>query len=165
MPELAELTMLLRDGAELPDSLKLVTEEFREGWNLVRSGDAHCLSRMIRRRRWHLLRIDEGSLRSGVGNTSQEAIASALKLALRQVSSRFNAAEVEHIQLKEYPWFFIAKVRVYPHQIQQSAVLSVTDAALSLPVLLRIVSGLPVKPSFASQSSLGRQSLEHAKRI
>src|SRR5277367_86230 len=134
MRELAELTILLREGAELPGGLKLVTDEFREGWNLVRSGGAHCLYRKIRRRRWHLLRIDEGSLRSGVGKESQEAIASALKLALRRVDARFNAAEVEHIELKRYPWFFIAKVRVHPYQIQQSAVLAVADEAVSLPM-------------------------------
>ena len=136
MRELAELTMLLREGAELPDGLKLVTEEFREGWNLVRSGDAHCLYRKVRRRRWHLLRIEEGSLRSGVGKESQEAIACALNLALRRVGARFNAAEVEHIELKQYPWFFIAKVRVYPYQIQQSAVLSAANESVCLPMPL-----------------------------
>ncbi len=136
MRELAELTMLLREGAELPDGLKLVTEEFREGWNLVRSGDAHCLYRKVRRRRWHLLRIEEGSLRSGVGKESQEAIACALNLALRRVGARFNAAEVEHIELKQYPWFFIAKVRVYPYQIQQSAVLSAANESMCLPMPL-----------------------------
>jgi hypothetical protein len=133
MRELAELTMLLREGAELPNGLKLVTEEFREDWNLVVSGDAHWLDKNIRRRRWYLLWIDEGSLRSGVGNTSQEAIASALKLALRHVSARFSAAEVEHIELKQYPWFFIAKVRVRPYQLQQSAVLSGANETVCLP--------------------------------
>jgi hypothetical protein len=136
MRELAELTLFVREGAELPNALKLLTEEFREGWNLVRSGDAHCLNRKMRRCRWHLLRIDEGVLRSGVGEESQDAIAGALRLALRHVSARFNAAEVEHIELKQYPWFFIAKVRVYPYQIQQSAVLSLADQIVSLPLAL-----------------------------
>jgi hypothetical protein len=130
MCKIAELTMLLREGTELPDDLKLATEEFREDWNFVLSGDARWLDKKIRRCRWYLLWIDEGSLRSGVGNTSQEAIAGALKLALRHVSARFNAAEVEHIELKQYPWFFIAKVKVYPYQIQQSAPLPVADGTL-----------------------------------
>ena len=136
MRELAELTMLLREGTKLPDDLKLATEEFREDWNLVLSGDAHWLDKKIRRRRWYLLWIDERSLRSGVGKTSQEAIAGALKLALRHVSARFNAAEVEHIELKQYPWFFIAKVRVHPYQIQQSAVLSAANESVCLPMSL-----------------------------
>jgi hypothetical protein len=132
MCDIAELTMLLHGRAELPDNLQLVTEEFRDGWNVVRSGNVHWLDKEIRRRGWHLIWIAEASVRSGVGQTSQEAIAGALKLALRGVSERLNAAYVEHIQLKRYPWFVLAKVRVYPYQIQQGAVLSVSGEAKPL---------------------------------
>jgi hypothetical protein len=132
MVNIAELIMLLRGRVELPDDLTLATEEFREGWNFVRSGGARRLDKEIRRRGWHFIRIAEGSLRSGVGQTPQEAIAGALKLALRCLSKRFNAAEVEHIELKTYPWFFLAKVTVYPYQIQRSAVLSVPDEVVLL---------------------------------
>ena len=48
------------------------------------------------------------------------------------LSERFNAAEVGHIELKEYPWFVLATVRVYPYQIQKSAILSVSDEPASL---------------------------------
>ena len=127
MRNTAEHTVLLRERVALPDHFKLVTEEFREGWDFVRSGDVHWLDEKIRRCGWHFIRIAEGSLKSGIGQTPQEAIASALKLTLRCVSGRFNAAEVGHIELKEYPWFVLATVRVYPYQIQKSAILSVSD--------------------------------------
>jgi hypothetical protein len=78
--------------------------------------------------------IGEGSRRGGVGQTSQEAIASALKLALRHVSERFNAAEVESIEVKKYPWFVVAKVKVYPYQIQQSGVLSSFDQDMPMVI-------------------------------
>ena len=123
MRELAELTMLLREGTKLPDDLKLATEEFQEDWNLIRSGDVHWLDKKVRRRRWHLLWIDEGSLRSGVGKTSQEAIAGALTLALRQMSESFNAARVEYLRVEQYPWFYLATVAVYPQAIRKSSVL------------------------------------------
>ena len=97
MPNIAERTMLLRGSIALPDDLKLVTAEFQEGWNSVQSGDTHWLDKQIRKCGWHFIWIAEGSLKGGVGQTSQEAIASALKLALRRVRERYNAAEVEHI--------------------------------------------------------------------
>ena len=151
MCDIAELTMLLRGRAELPDNLQLVTEEFRDGWNVVRSGNVHWLDKEIRRRGWHFIRIGEGALRSGVGQTPQEAIAGALKLALRCFSKRFNAAEVEHIELKTYPWFVLAKVKVYPYQIQQSAVLSVSDEASPLvsmpPAEAVAITGNQVAPA------------------
>ena len=120
MGNIAERTMLLRGHVDLPNNLKLPIEEFREGWNIVRSGGARRLDREARRRGWHFARIDEGSLRSGVGQTSQAAIAGALKLALRCLSERFHAAEVEHIELKIYPWFCLARVTIYPYQIGRS---------------------------------------------
>ena len=134
MRNIAELTILLRGRVELPDNLNLATEEFREGWHFVQSGDTHWLDKEIRRRGWHFIWIGEGSRRSGVGQTSQEAIAGALKLALRGVSGCFNAAEVESIEVKKYPWFVLAKVKVYPYQIQQGAVLSSFDRTVPLSI-------------------------------
>jgi hypothetical protein len=143
MGNIAELTTLIRGRIELPDNLKLATEEFREGWSFVRSGGARRLDKEIRRRGWHFIRVGEGWLRSGVGKTSQEAIAGALKLSLRCLSERFHAAEVERIELKVYPWFVLARVTVYPYQIQQSAVLPVLEEdvpLVSMPSLAELVA-------------------------
>ena len=151
MRNIAELTILLRGRVELPDNLNLATEEFREGWHFVQSGDTHRLDKEIRRRGWHFIWIGEGSRRSGVGQTSQEAIAGALKLALRGVSGCFNAAEVESIEVKKYPWFVLAKVKVYPYQIQQGSVLSSLDRtvplSIALPTKAVIMPGNQVAPA------------------
>jgi len=111
MRTIAELNLLLHTTAELPTGLKLTTEEFDEGWSFVRRVDARRLEKRIHTRGWNFIRFAAGSLRSGIGDTSQEAIASALKLALRRVSNHSNAVEVEHIELTRYPWFFLARVR------------------------------------------------------
>jgi hypothetical protein len=134
MRTIAELNILMRARTELPDGLKLSTDEFREGWEFVRTFDARRLEKQIVLRGWNFIRIAEESLRSGVGETSQEAIASALKLALRRISTHFNAVEVEHIELTQYPWFFLARVRVFPFRIQQGAVMPVSDKAEVFPV-------------------------------
>src|ERR1017187_6656400 len=137
MLTIAELSMLWRARTKLPDGLNLATEEFREGWNLVRTVSARRLEKKIRTHGWNFIGTGDESLRSGVGDTSQEAIASALKLALRRISAHFNAAEVEHIELTQYPWFFLARVRVFPFRIQQDAVLPVPDEALPDPISFR----------------------------
>ena len=134
MRNIAKLNMLIRVQAELPAGLKLATEEFLEGWNFVCSEDARQLEKKIQARRWSFIKFADGLLKSGVGETSQEAIAGALKLTLRHVSTYFNAVEVEHIELTQYPWFFLARVRVYPYRIQQGAVLPVSDEAPTLPI-------------------------------
>ncbi len=131
MQDLTELTTLSRVTTEMPDGLQISMDDFQEGWNRVLSGDVHWLDKEIRRRGWHFVWIAEPSVRSGVGKTAQTAIAGALKLALRKVLPSFNAANIDHIDVTEFPWFFLAKVRVYPYQIQQNTTLhNVADAAI-----------------------------------
>jgi hypothetical protein len=127
MFNLAERAMLIRGTIILPGDFELATEEFGEGWSFVQSGDSHWLDKEVRARGWHFIWIAEPLLRSGVGKTAQEAIANTLKLALRRVSQRFNAAQVGHFQVTKYPGFFLVRVKIYPYQIQQSAILLVSD--------------------------------------
>ncbi len=134
MRTVAERNMLLRARTKLPDGLKLSTDEFREGWELVRTLDARRLEKQIALCGWNIIKISEELLRSGVGETSKEAIANALKLSLRRINEHFNAVEVEHIELTQYPWFFLARVRVAPFRIQQDAVFPVSDKAEVFPV-------------------------------
>ena len=151
MRTIAELNVLLRERIELPEDLNLATDEFREGWNFLRTGNAVRLKEKIQARGWNFIRVTDGSLRSGVGDTSQEAIAGALELALRHVSSHFNAAEVEHIELTEYPWFFLARVRVYPYRIQQDADLAVMGEAELPAITERQRRLLPQSPEMIPQ--------------
>ena len=132
MRSIAELNVFLRAQIELPAGLKLATEEFHEGWSVMRTGGAKRLRKRIETRGWKFISIAEGSLRSGVGETSKAAIASALKLALRRVSTYFNAVEVEHIELTQYPWFFLARLSVLPYRIQEEAVAPAPDESLEM---------------------------------
>lgn len=158
MPNIAERTVLLRGNITLPDDLKLATAEFQEGWSLVQSGDASWLDKRVQKSGWHFIWIAEKSLRGGVGQTSREAIASALKFALRGVNERYNAAEVEYIKLTQYPWFFVASVRVYPYQIQQSENLSypIESKSLLIPPHARAATRARnrISPAFSSGISL-----------
>lgn len=136
MQDITELTVLSRVTAKLPDSLKFATEDFQEGWTFLRSGNVHWMDKEVRNCGWHFSWIAEPSRRTGVGQTAQAAIAGALKLALRRVGPCFNAANIDNIELTWYPWFFITKVRVYPYQIQQDAVLRVSQGIAPLPMTI-----------------------------
>lgn len=121
------LATLVHGSAKLPGDLELVTEKFDEDWNLVRSGDVHWLDKEVRARGWHFIRITEAMLRSGLGTTAQEAIAGTLRMALSHVGERFNTAQVRHFEVSKYQNFFLARVKIYPYQIQQGETLPVSD--------------------------------------
>jgi hypothetical protein len=163
MRKIAAMNMLLRERVELPAGLRLVTEEFREGWNFAGRIDARRLEKKIHASGWNFIRIGDGLLHSGVGDTSQEAIACALKLALRGMNGDFNAAEVEHIESTQYPWFFLARVRVFPYRIQQGAVLRTPEEDQPLPAARRLKRLPPFSaalyPQFGSAMPLLKQML------
>jgi hypothetical protein len=167
MRTIAEQNMLLRMPAELPVGLRLTTREFREGWTFV-SGDASRLEKKIRTRGWNFIKVGDGASKSGVGETSQEAIASALKLALRRMSAHFNAAEVERIELTHYPWFFLARVKIYPYRIQEGAVVPMPDEP-ELPAIASRQKRLPLNaaahdPEFGSAMPGLKQMLVLSRR-
>jgi hypothetical protein len=137
MRKIAETNVFIRTRVELPDGLRLATENFHEGWSLTRSAGARRLQKRIQKHGWNLVGNSAGLEKSGVGPTAQHAIAAALTLALRRVSAQFNAVEVGHIQLTQYPWFFLARVVTNPYRIQESASLSVCDDAVPLPARAR----------------------------
>jgi len=37
---------------------------------------------------------------------------------------------VEHIELTRYPWFFLARVRVYPYRIQESSAIEMPEGGV-----------------------------------
>jgi hypothetical protein len=137
MRTITELNILLRAQTELPEGLQLTTEEFREGWNFAPTVNVQWLKKKVQTRGWNLIKIANELQACGVGDTSQEAIASALRLALLRLSASFNAVEVEYIELTQYPWFCLARVRVCSYRIQQGAALPVSDESLPAPVALQ----------------------------
>jgi hypothetical protein len=137
MCNIDELTVMIRLHAQLPVGLKMKTDEFREGWSFAKIVDSCLLEKKIRARGWQFIKIADGFLRSGVGDSPQRAIASALNLGLRCVSEYFNAVGIESIQLTKYPWFWLARVTISPYRIQELAVLPVADEALLRPIQCR----------------------------
>jgi hypothetical protein len=128
MRNIAEQSILVRELTKLPDGLKLTSDEFREGWKLARTTNVNQLEKQIISRGWNLIKLADGLQRCGVGGTSQEAIANALRLSLRHVGEVFNAVEVEHIESTKYPWFFLVRIQISTMLIQQSALLPTPDS-------------------------------------
>jgi hypothetical protein len=163
MRTISQSNMLLRAQTELPDGLRMATDEFHDGWNFLPTVNARRLEEQIVKRGWSCLKISKSSPRCGVGDTSQEAIASALKLALHRISEHFNAAEVEHIELTQYPWFFLARVSVCPFRIQHDAILPSVDESAASAVAPRQrrlpLSSAALYPDFASAMPMLKEML------
>jgi len=129
---ISEMKLLIRARMELPVGLQLTTDQFPDGWELVEPKEAGELKKRMRTRGRNLIRIGDGIVKSGLGDTWQEAIDCALKRALRMIREPISAVEVGEIRLTRYPWFCLARVTAFPYWIQQSSASPAPDRATLL---------------------------------
>ena len=137
MVDITERKLFLRDQIELPTSLKLSTREFLAGWNTALTLNAQQLEKKIDAQGWSFIKLAERLQASGVGETSQSAITSALRLALLRASNAIHAVQVEYIELTQYPWFFLARVRIFQCRILRCPVTAADDESLPAPIAPR----------------------------
>jgi hypothetical protein len=128
---ISESNILLRAQAKLPTGFKVATEVFTDGWQRMRLGGLERLEKKVHVKGWNFIKVADCGFRSGVGDTSEAAIASAMRLALRRMDTNSNAVKVQQINLTQYPWFCLARVRVQSYRIQQGTELLVVDEAES----------------------------------
>ena len=68
----------------------------------------------------------------GFATDAQGAVRRAAQLARRKVDKRFGAAEIGHVVVAKYLWFYLARVSIFPRYIQESPFLGFCDE-LSTP--------------------------------
>lgn len=120
-------SVFLRKGCILPDRLDPLREPVGDSWTLVEEITAPVFDTMIRQAGWHFMWMQGSCSRRGFGITQEEATHRALVRALKGLTRRFNAAELDSVQVTKYPGFQIANVTIQPRQIQQHTSLDVVD--------------------------------------
>jgi hypothetical protein len=121
-------SVFLRRDCILPDRLDPRRQPIGEEWSVVEEIPALVFDTMIRQAGWHFMWLQEACSRRGIGSTEAVAIRRALSRALKGLSKRFNAAELDSIKIKQYPGFHVATVTVQTLQIQRDASLKIAAA-------------------------------------
>ncbi|HEY1986370.1 MAG TPA: hypothetical protein VGG85_13215 [Terracidiphilus sp.] len=121
MPKLDGPVYLLRDDLQLPPQLQINKRKFRAGWDAVRSSEGRALAGRAKRCGWHLGEEGKPLLNGGQGETPEAATASALAHALKHIGKLCNVVRVKYLEIKKYPWFYLATVAVYPRLIRPCA--------------------------------------------
>jgi hypothetical protein len=124
--------MFLRVGCILPDGLDLAQEHFCKEWMCVEDTMAAALDTKVRNAGWHFMWLHSSYSRLGVGRGATSAIGKATTRALNQVERRFNAAELDLVNVSKYPGFQVARVTIHARQIQEGPFLGPVDE-ISIP--------------------------------
>lgn len=130
-------SVFLRSGCILPDRFEPCQQPIGEEWSVIEEIPALVFDTMVRQAGWHFIWLQEACSRRGFGLTEDAAIRRALSRALKGVSKRFNAAELDSVQITQYPGFQVANVTVQTLQIQRHASLNIEAGQHPQPVPAR----------------------------
>lgn len=121
-------SVFLRKGCILPNRLDPLQEPIGDGWTMVADLTAFVFDTMIRQAGWHFMWLQDPCARRGFGITRQTATDRALSHALSGISRRFNAAELNSVQVAKFLGVHIATVTLQPRQVQLEASLAGDNA-------------------------------------
>lgn len=94
------------------------------GWAEAMGTAATELDARIRGVGWHFMWLADSYSSQAIGRTAETAIHRALARTLPAVKGRFNAAELDSVQVISFAGFHIARVTIHARQIQREASLN-----------------------------------------
>jgi hypothetical protein len=117
-------TVLIKDGALLPDALQFETEPCAKGWRLVKNLDACALGQKVRETGWIFFCVAGQIKRSIVGFDGQAAARRAVKRILTNLKlDKFNGLEITQIEMKRFLGLPYVTVCAHSRHIQENVFL------------------------------------------
>lgn len=108
----------------LPSEFALRQKPFSKGWAEAIETVATELDAAIRHAGWHFMWLADSYSSRSFGRSAESAIHRALARTLPTVRGRFNAAELDSLQVTSFAGLHVARVTVHARQIQRQASLS-----------------------------------------
>lgn len=117
-------TVLIQEGARLPDSLRFDSEPYSKGWRLVKTLDGCRLDREICKAGWTLFYMANVMQASVVGFDREKVSRKAVKrLLVKLRSEKFNCLEISQVTVKHFLGLPYVTVSAHPRHIQESIFL------------------------------------------
>ena len=117
-------TILIKEGAVLPECLQLETEPYWKEWRLLKNLDGQGLDRKIHKAGWTLFfmahEVDASAIGSDPENTARRAVKKAIAY---MKSDRFNSLEITQVAVKHFLGHCYVSVIAHPRHIQESMIL------------------------------------------
>lgn len=117
-------TIFLRNDCILPGQFDLLQEPFSKGWAKAMEIVASEMDTGVRSFGWHFMWLTDSYSSRALGRTAETAIRRALAQTLSAVRARFNAAELNSVQVSSFAGLHFARVTVNARQIQRHASLN-----------------------------------------
>ncbi len=116
--------IMMKVGTILPQSLRVETELYSQGWEIIKNSDADAVDRDIRRADWNFFFLAASIHATALGYRGERTVRRAMERILAKAEpSKFNCLEITEVSAKQFLGFPYVHVSAHSRHIQKSPLL------------------------------------------
>ena len=116
--------IMMKVGTILPQSLRVETELYSHGWEIIKNSDAAALDRDIRRADWNFFFLAGSIQATALGYWRERTVRKAMERVLAKAErSKFNCLQIAKISAKQFLGFPYVHISAHSRHIQKSPFL------------------------------------------
>jgi hypothetical protein len=117
-------TIMMKAGTIIPQSLRVETELYSQGWEIINSSDPDAVDRDIRRADWNFFFLAASIQATALGYWGEKTVRRAMERVLAKAEpSKFNCLEITGISAKQFLGLPYVHVSAHSRHIQKSPFL------------------------------------------
>ena len=117
-------TIMMKAGTIIPQSLRVETELYSQGWEIINNSDADAVDRDIRRADWNFFFLAASIQATALGYWGEKTVRRAMERVLAKAEpSKFNCLEITGISAKQFLGLPYVHVSAHSRHIQKSPFL------------------------------------------
>ena len=116
--------IMMKVGTILPQSLRVETELYSQGWEIINNSDTDAVDRDIRRADWNFFFLAASIQATALGYWGEKTVRRAMERVLAKAEpSKFNCLEITGISAKQFLGLPYVHVSAHSRHIQKSPFL------------------------------------------
>jgi hypothetical protein len=117
-------TVLIKEGARLPEGMQLESEACVPGWRFVKNLDGYGFDRAIRKLGWNFFCLAQDMKVSAIGSRASSRVNRGIRRFATRVSAEgFNALEITKVSAKSFLGVPYVSMSARSRHVQQSMLL------------------------------------------
>lgn len=116
--------IMMKVGTILPQSLRVETELYSQGWEIIKNADADAVDRDIRRADWNFFFLAASIHATALGYWGESTVRRPMeRVPAKAEPSKFNCLEITEVSAKQFLGFPYVHISAHSRHIQKSPFL------------------------------------------
>lgn len=117
-------TVMMKAGTIIPQSLRVETELYSRGWEIIKNAGADAVDRDIRRADWNFFFLAASIHATALGYWGERTVRRAMERVLAKAEpSELNCLEITEVSTRQFLGFLYVHVSAHSRHIQKSPFL------------------------------------------